>query len=113
VHSAKLQPLIQTASSRRRQERKRTARIPHNLADAASLATLQAIEAQRAQHSTGLMADFVTYNKAAGRYEPVPGQVLLPAKRLHVLTCVSSSSRASRGSCHIPPDATTAAHAAL
>ena len=21
------------------------------------------------------MADFVTYNKAAGRYEPVPGQV--------------------------------------
>jgi hypothetical protein len=28
------------------------------------------------------MADFVTYNKAAGRYEPVPGQVQLFEKAL-------------------------------
>ncbi len=35
----------------------------------------QAIEAQFEQHSTGLMADFVSYNASAGRYEPVDGQV--------------------------------------
>lgn len=35
----------------------------------------QAIEAQFEQHSTGLMADFVSYNVSAGRYEPVDGQV--------------------------------------
>ncbi len=36
---------------------------------------MQALQAQLSQHSTGLMADFVMYNHATGRCEPVKGKV--------------------------------------